>query len=211
METTVYNNQGQEIGKIKLPEEIFGLQMNQPLVWEAVNAFLKNQRTGQAKAKTRGEVRGGGKKPWRQKGIGRARQGSIRSPIWRGGGVVFGPRPRDYSVRFPKKKKLKALMHCLSALAKEGRIKVIEELKFDTPKTKNFIAILNGLQLNQKKSLFAVERMDDNLKLAGRNIPYLTLKRADDLNCYDLLSNEYLIITKNGLEKLNKRCVTKKL
>ncbi len=210
METGLFDKQGQKIGKVKLPKDIFGLEMNRPLVWEAVNAFLKNQRAGLAKTKTRGEVKGGGKKPWRQKGIGWARQGSIRSPIWRGGGVVFGPKPRDYSIKFPKKKKLKALMVCLSTLLKENRIKVIEDLKFDTPKTKNFVAVLNGLQLNQKKTLVAVDGMDDNLKLSARNIPYLTLRRAEDLNCYDLLCNDYLLITKSGLERLKQRCTTKK-
>lgn len=210
MEIKLFNKTGKETGKVKLNDRIFKQDVNKPLLWENITALLKNQRKGLASTKNKTEVRGGGKKPYRQKGTGWARAGTIRSPIWRGGGVVFGPKPRDYSVRMPKKKKFKALLSSLSVVAQENRIMVIENLDLEVPKTKNLVGILKSINLSNTKTLVGVDAISKNLKLAGRNIPYVTLKRVDDINCLDVLSAEYLLVTKKSLEKLEKRCATKK-
>lgn len=210
METKLFDKQGKEVGKIKLSAKIFNQDVNNSLLWEGVTALLRNRRKGFACAKTRAEVRGGGAKPYRQKGTGRARHGSNRSPIWRGGGVVFGPKPRDYSITMPKKKKMKALLVSLSVLAKEDKIRVIQELELEAPKTKMFVDLLKNINLNNVKTLVGVEKMNNSLKLACRNIPYINLKKVDDVNCLDVLSSEYVLITKKGLEKLEQRCATKK-
>ncbi len=210
METKIFDRAGKEIGAVELKTNIFDQEYNNPLVWENINILLRNKRKGLAKTKSRAEVAGGGKKPWRQKGIGWARHGSIRSPIWRGGGVVFGPKPRDYSTVIPKKKKLKALIASLSARAKENKIVIIEDLNLELPKTKSFMEILKKINLNNVKTLIGVEEMNKNLKLACRNIPYINLKKVDDVNCFDVLQSDYLLITKKGLERLEQRCATKK-
>ncbi|HEC77779.1 MAG TPA: 50S ribosomal protein L4 [candidate division WOR-3 bacterium] len=210
METKLFDREGKEVGVVKLADDIFNQQINKVLLWENVTALLKNQRKGTACTKSRAEVRGGGKKPYRQKGIGWARHGSIRSPIWRGGGVTFGPKPRDYRVNIPKKKKFKALLSSLSAKAKEERIKIITELTVDSPKTKEIAGILKKFNLEQAKTLLSTEKIDNNLKLACRNIPNLTLKRVNEINCLDILSADYLLMTKNALQELEKRCATKK-
>lgn len=210
METKLFDREGKEVGVVKLADDIFNQQINKVLLWENVTALLKNQRKGTACTKSRAEVRGGGKKPYRQKGIGWARHGSIRSPIWRGGGVTFGPKPRDYRVNIPKKKKFKALLSSLSAKAKEERIKIITELTVDSPKTKEIAGILKKFNLEQTKTLLSTEKIDNNLKLACRNIPNLTLKRVNEINCLDILSADYLLMTKNALQELEKRCATKK-
>lgn len=210
METKLFDKTGKETGKITLNDSIFKQDINKGLLWENITVLLKNQRKGLASTKNKTEVRGGGKKPHRQKGIGWARAGTIRSPIWRGGGVVFGPKPRDYSVRVPKKKKLKALLSSLSVMAQENKIMVIENLDIETPKTKNLARILESINLRNTKILMGVDVISENIKLAGRNIPYVNLKRVDDINCLDVLSAEYLLVTKKGLEKLEKRCATKK-
>lgn len=210
MKTKLFDKTGKETGKVTLNDSIFGQDINKALLWENITVLLKNQRKGLASTKNKTEVRGGGKKPHRQKGIGWARAGTIRSPIWRGGGVVFGPKPRDYSVRVPKKKKLKALLSSLSVMAQENKIMVIEDLDIETPKTKNLAKILESINLRNTKILMGVDVISTNIKLAGRNIPYVNLKRVDDINCLDVLAAEYLLVTKKGLEKLEKRCATKK-
>lgn len=210
METKLFNVQGEEIGRLELPKELFEIEINKPLLWEDVTILLGNQHQGLAKTKNRAEVKGGGKKPWRQKGIGWARHGSIRSPIWRKGGVVFGPKPRDYYRKIPKKKKLSALLSSLSAKAKEGKVLVIEDLNLATPKTKIFAKILEKINLIDKNILIGTEETDKNLKLAVRNIPTVNLKRVGDVNCYDVLSADYFLLTKNGLARLEQRCITKR-
>jgi large subunit ribosomal protein L4 len=210
METKLLNLNGEEIGKIKLSENIFNQEVKMPLIWENVTNLLRNRRLGLAKTKNRAEVRGGGKKPWRQKGTGMARHGSIRSPIWRKGGVVFGPKPRDYSTRLPKRKKTQALISTLSAKARDNRVLVIDQLPLETPKTKTLVEILKKINLAGDKTLLGIEEMNQNLKLAGQNIPGLELKRVDDINCYDVLAANYVLFTKKGLEKLEQRCTTKK-
>ncbi len=210
MQTKLFDKEGKESGTVELAGTIFEQKANHPLLWETVNAALKNRRKGLANTKTKAEVRGGGAKPYRQKGIGWARHGSTRSPIWKGGGVVFGPKPRDYSVPMPKKKRMKALLASLSVKAQESKILVIEDFTLETPKTKNFLEILKGINVGKARTLLAVDKVDKNLILASRNVSNVNLKRAIDINCYDVLSAEYLLVTKKGLEKLEQRCATKK-
>ncbi len=211
METILLNVQGAEIGKQKLSGKIFEQPVKKTLLWENIKNLLNNQRRGTAKAKTRAEIRGGGKKPWRQKGIGWARHGSIRSPIWRKGGVVFGPKPRDYYTKLPQKKRLGALIISLSAKAGENRVIVIEDIKLDQPKTKIFYNILKTAKLDEKKLLIGVDSLSGNLKLAIRNIPKVNLRRIIDVNAYDVMSADYVLLTKKALENLEIRCITKKL
>jgi len=210
METKIINRNGEEVGKVKLNDKVFNQEIKTPLIWENVTVILRNQRQGLAKTKNRAEVRGGGKKPWRQKGTGMARHGSIRSPIWRKGGVVFGPKPRDYSTHLPKKKKILALISTLSEKARDNRVVVIDQIALDTPKTKVLVEILKKINLAGNKTLIGLEEMNQNLKLAGKNIPGLNLKRVEDINCYDVLAANYVMFTKKGLEKLEQRCTTKK-
>ena len=210
METKLFDINGKEVGTVKLADRIFNLDVNRTLLWENITALLQNKRKGLASTKTKNEVRGGGKKPYRQKGIGWARHGSIRSPIWRGGGVVFGPKPRDYYVHIPKKKRLRALLSSLCEKAKENKIVVIKDLSLESAKTKTFATILKNINLYNAKTLVGIEKIDENIKLASRNIPQVTIKRVDDINCLDVLLADYLLITKKGLEKLEQRCLTKK-
>ena len=202
MQTKLFDKEGKESGTVELTGTIFEQKINHPLLWETVDAALKNRRKGLASTKTKAEVRGGGARPYRQKGIGWARHGSTRSPIWKGGGVVFGPKPRDYSISMPKKKKMKALLTSLSVKAQESKILVIEELVLETSKTKNFVEILKGIDVGKARTLVAVDKVDKNLVLASRNVSNVILKRANDINCYDVLGAEYLLVTKKGLEKL---------
>lgn len=210
METAIFDKTGKETGKVKLHDQIFNKQVNDSLLWETIVLLQRNQRQGSACTKNKAEVVGGGRKPYRQKGIGWARHGTNRSPIWRGGGVVFGPKPRDYYTRIPKRKKLEALLSSLSAKAKEDKIKVITDLGLEAPKTKNFVDILKNINLVKVKTLIGVEAIEPNLKRAGRNIPYIRVQRVQDFNCFDILSADVILITKKGLEKLEQRCVTKK-
>jgi large subunit ribosomal protein L4 len=210
MKTPVFDKTGKEVGTVQLNDAIFSKETNEHLLWETIVLLQRNQRKGLASAKNKTEVSGGGKKPYRQKGIGWARAGTIRSPIWRGGGVVFGPKPRDYSSRIPKKKKMNALLVSLSAKAKEDRIKIITDFSLETSKTKDFVAILKSIALENVKTLVGVDTVDVNLKRAGQNVPYVLLKRVQDFNCLDILAADYILMTKKGLEKLEQRCATKK-
>jgi len=210
MQTKLYDRKGNESGTVELGENIFNQKINKSLLWEAINAIRDNSRKGNASTKTKAEVRGGGKKPWRQKGIGWARSGSIRSPIWKGGGVTFGPKPRDYSSSISKKKKMGALLVSLSTKAQENKILVIEELDLTTPKTKDFAQIMKDIKIDKAKTLVTVDEVTKNTLLASRNVPNVVLKKANDINCYDVLNAEYILITKKGLEKLEQRCAPKK-
>lgn len=195
--------------QIELPETIFGLADNRGLVWEAVTNYLANQRQGTAKTKTRGEVRGGGKKPWRQKHTGRARVGSIRSPIWVGGGTVFGPMPRDYSYKIPKKKKRKALCVALSMKFRNQAVKFIEDFELENHKTKEMMKILKGLGLNNKSVILVKDTFSPNMILASRNIPKLFLKTANELNIYDCIAPDFLLFTTKGLAQFDERFKSK--
>lgn len=199
----IYNTEGKEIDKIKLDAAVFDGEINRDAIYQAVVAYRASQRKGLAATKTRGEVSGGGVKPWRQKGTGRARVGSIRSPLWRHGGVTFGPAPRDFSYSLPAKIKLVALKSSLRAKIKENNLLVLEDFGLKAPKTKEACAILNNLKIAPKKSaLLLLNKMDSNTKLAFRNISSLRLNLARDTHAYEVLSARKLIITKDGLGAL---------
>jgi large subunit ribosomal protein L4 len=203
----VYNQEGKEVGQTQLPAEVFGLPMNNDLVHQAVVAQMANSRQVLAHAKDRSEVSGGGKKPWRQKGTGRARHGSIRSPIWRGGGVTFGPtNNRNFSKKINKKMKRKALLMSLSGKAKDNEIIVLDELKIDEPKTKLAAKILDDLAKIKKDvrkgALVLMAEKNENAIRAIRNIPKLETIGSKSLNIVDVLKYKYLIMTKDGIEKI---------
>lgn len=193
---------GDTKGKIELPKSIFGIEPSQSAVYEACKFYLASRRRGTASTKTRSEVRGGGRKPWRQKGTGRARTGSIRSPIWVGGGVTFGPKPRDYGYRIPKKVKRLALKSALSTKAMEAKIHVVEDFSFSEPKTKSMENILEALDLKGKSTLLLLSSFDENVFKSGRNLPYLTIKPAKNINCYEVLKSEYLLVPESALIQL---------
>jgi large subunit ribosomal protein L4 len=203
MKVKVFNKNKEEVGEVELVKEIFEIEINSDLIHQVVLAQQGNRRQGTAQAKMRGEVRGGGRKPWRQKGTGRARHGSTRSPLWRGGGVTFGPRgDRDYKKRVPKKMSRKALFMVLSAKAKENLILVLDNLKFEKPKTKQMVEILNKLFLKQGSGLVVLSKIDKNLILSIRNIAKTDSIQAKDLNALDLLSYKYLVISEAGIKKI---------
>ena len=206
----VYNCDGKEVDTIKLDNSVFDGTINNSVVYQAINAFRANQRKGLAATKTRGEVSGGGKKPWKQKGTGRARVGSTRSPLWRHGGVVFGPHPRDFSYELPRKIKTAALKSSLNSKVIEKRLFVLDELKLKSPKTKDVVAILTNLKVDFKKAkannvLLLVEKIDPNFTKATRNIECLKVNVATDTNVYEVLNSRKLIVTKDGLNELTKR------
>ncbi len=190
------------VEKITLPESVFGLEVNRPLLHQAVVNYLANQRQGTHATKTRGMVRGGGRKPWRQKHTGRARHGSIRSPLWRGGGVVFGPQPRDYSYEMPKKQKRLALKTALSAKLKDGELIVIDRLDFERPRTKEMVSLLSSLGVNGHSVLIVTPDKQENVYLSARNIPGVKVMRATDLNTYEVLVHDRVLITKEALQKI---------
>lgn len=202
-EVEVYNREGKVIKKIKLNNEVFNGKVNFPLLHQAILMYEANQRQGTASTKTRSEKRGGGRKPWPQKGTGRARVGSIRSPIWRGGGVTFGPKPRDFSYKLPKKMRRSALKSSLNAKLKDNEIRVLENFKLEVPKTKNIHNILEKVGLLDKgKILLVIDNVDDNIILSCRNIKNLTLKRVFDLNCYEVLKHSVILFTKSAFLQL---------
>ncbi|NQV06057.1 50S ribosomal protein L4 [bacterium] len=190
----LYSSAGVETGEVALDPEIFGIEPNVPVMHQVVTAQRAAGRSGTASTKTRSEVRGGGRKPWRQKGLGRARHGSIRSPQWRGGGVVHGPKPRSYAQRTPKKMKRLALRSALSARAAESHIKVIESFDWDEPKTKRAVALLEAMGL-QGKTLFVLGSGDDIAVRSLRNLQNLVLLPANQLNTYDVLWAETVVFT----------------
>jgi len=207
MKVKLYNQNKEEIGKVELPPEVFAVEVNSDLIHQVVLSQRSNRRQGTAQAKIRSEVRGGGRKPWRQKGTGRARHGSTRSPLWRGGGVTFGPRTdKNYKKIIPLKMKRKALLMVLSAKAKEGMILVIDKLKFDSPadgpKTKKMSIVLNKLFLKEGSGILVLSKMNKNLILSIRNIPKTMSIQAKDLNALDLLNYKYVVISKAGIKKI---------
>lgn len=202
MSVSIIKSDGSQGSTVDLPEAIFGQEPNEAVVHGYVIRYLANQRQGNAATKSRGFVNGGGAKPWRQKGTGRARAGTIRSPLWPGGGIIFGPSPRSYYVRIPKKQKRQALRSVLSDKAQSDRIKIIEKLDLPDCRTKNFAAILGKLDLAGKKVLVLDEGFDSNPYLASRNIPGVKVCRARLANAYDILDAEYLVITMAGLKEI---------
>lgn len=197
----VFSPKGEKVGEIGLSEVIFGREPNASLIRAAVLAHLNKSRVGTVKVKTRSEVAGGGKKPWRQKGLGRARAGSIRSPLWRHGGVVFGPQARDYSWAITKKVRRLALMSALSAKARDGRVVVLTDLKMAAPKTKDLYSFLRTMGM-QDSALIVTSEVEPNLVLSVRNIPGVRVVVAQELSTYDAMAVKYLLITEDAVKKL---------
>ena len=200
----VHDIKGKETGSVQLPDEIFGGKVNEAVLHQAVVMYLANKRQGNASTKTRGEVSGGGRKPWKQKGTGRARAGSSRSPLWIKGGVVFGPHPRDYSYNISKKTRIVALRASLNAKFMDKKLLCVEDIKLANPKTKEVASILRAFKL-RGKVLALFDGTDGDVTLASRNIPFLSLTRASDLNAYDVLKNKTVLVTKSAIENLLKR------
>ena len=190
----VYNMEGKEVDKIELNDSIFGVEINEHLVHMAVLQQLANKRQGTQKAKTRSEVRGGGRKPWRQKGTGHARQGSTRSPQWTGGGVVFAPTSRDYSFKLNKKEKRAALKSALTSRVVENKFVVVDELKLDEIKTKKFVEVLKNL--NVEKALVVLNDMDEKVIASAANIPTVKTTQTNELNVFDVLKYDTVVVTK---------------
>lgn len=197
---SVYNMEGKEVGTIELNDAVFGVEINEHLVHMAVVQQLANKRQGTQKAKTRGEVSGGGRKPWRQKGTGHARQGSTRSPQWKGGGVVFAPVPRDYSFKMNKKEKRAALKSALTSKVQDNRLIVLDELKFDEIKTKKFVAVMNNLKVD--KGLVVIAENDANVVLSARNVADVNTALANMINTYDVMKAKTVVLTKDAVAKI---------
>lgn len=197
----LYNQNGTKVSDIELNESVFGIEPNNHVLFEAVVMQRASLRQGTHKTKIRSEVAGGGRKPWRQKGTGRARQGSIRSPQWRGGGTVFGPVPRSYSYKLPKKVRRLAIKSALSSKVLDENVLVLESLAFEAPKTKEFKGVLNALSINSK-ALIVTADLDENVALSARNIPGVTVLTADGINVLDVLNHDKLILTKAAVEKV---------
>ncbi len=198
---SLLNQTGSSVGEIELNDAIFGIVPNNNVLFDAVLSQRASLRQGNHKVKNRSEVAGGGRKPWKQKGTGRARQGSIRSPQWRGGGVVFGPVPRSYSYKLPKKVRRLALRSALSAKVLEENFVVLESLAFDAPKTKDFLKVLKDLSI-EKKALFVTAELDENVALSARNIPGVSVVSATGINVLDLLGHDKIVVTKAAVEKI---------
>ncbi len=198
----VYEKDGTESGKMDLPEKLFGQKVNEHVIHEAVITYLANQRQGTAATRERSDVKGGASKPYRQKGTGRARAGTIRSPIFRGGGVVFGPHPRDYTKRMTKKSKRLALLSSLSSRAGNGDILVIKELEFEAPKTRQLAGILAGIEAGGKKTLVVIEQPNDATVKSARNIPGVKVVLANLLNTYDVMWADKILVTSAAVAKM---------
>ena len=197
---SVYNMEGKEVDTIDLNDAVFGVEVNEHLVHMAVVHQLANKRQGTQKAKTRSEVSGGGRKPWRQKGTGHARQGSTRAPQWKGGGVVFAPVPRDYSFKMNKKEKRAALKSALTSRVQENKLIVIDELKFDEIKTKNFKAVIDNL--NVAKAYVVINENDEKVVLSARNLPNVQTALTHTINVYDIMKGGTVILTKDAVKTI---------
>lgn len=197
----VYNMLGEQTGEIELDENVFGIEVNEHVLYEVVKNQLANRRQGTQSSKTRAEVRGGGRKPWRQKGTGRARHGSTRSPIWVGGGVTFAPKPRDYSYKVPKKIKRLAMKSALTSKVLNGEIVVLEELNMEEPKTKGMTDLLSNIK-SGKKALIIIDDKNINVIKSANNIPNVQTLAINTLNVYDILNSDTFIITKEGIRKV---------
>ncbi len=197
---SVYNMEGKEVGSMELNDAVFGVEVNEHLVHMAVVQQLANNRQGTQKAKTRSEVRGGGRKPWRQKGTGHARQGSTRAPQWTGGGVVFAPTPRDYSFKMNRKEKRTALKSALTSRVQENKLIVVDELKFDEIKTKKFAEVLKNLNLD--KALVVLNENDEKVVMSAKNIPTVKTTQINTINVYDVLKYNTVVLTKAAAESI---------
>jgi len=202
MNLPVYNQQGQKVKDLKVNPAIFNVQTKDSLLHQSVVAQGANTRISVAYVKDRSEIRGGGRKPWKQKGTGRARHGSIRSPLWRGGGVTFGPRNINFQKKINKKAKKQALLMCLSEKAADAKIKILDTLNLEKIKTKTITEILTHLKINNKKIILALDHKDDMIIKSSRNIPDMSLMSADSLNIVDVLNAEIILTTVSGIEKI---------
>jgi large subunit ribosomal protein L4 len=198
--TTLYNKQGKSVGNVDLPETLFAAEVNSAVMHQAVTAQMNARRSGTSDTKTRGDVRGGGAKPYRQKGTGRARQGSRSAPHYSGGGVVFGPHPRSYEQRLPKRMKRLALHGALTSKFDDGAIRVVDELGLDAPKTRDLVGFFDAL--NAGGRILVIASGDANLELSARNLPGVTVIRADSLNIVDVLNADTLLITQPSLSRM---------
>ena len=196
----VFNMEGKEVGTLDLSDAVFGVEVNEHLVHMAVVSQLANNRQGTQKAKTRSEVSGGGRKPWRQKGTGHARQGSTRSPQWTGGGVVFAPVPRDYSFKLNKKEKRAALKSALTSRVQENKLIVVDELKFDEIKTKNFKQVMDNLKVS--KGLVVINENDKNVVMSAKNMPTVNTTLTSTLNVYDVMKAGTVVLTKDAVKTI---------
>ncbi|MBB2184289.1 50S ribosomal protein L4 [Lachnospiraceae bacterium MD1] len=197
---TVYNIEGKKVGTLELNDAVFGVEINQHLVHMAVVQQLANKRQGTQSAKTRAEVSGGGRKPWRQKGTGHARQGSTRSPQWKGGGVVFAPKPRDYSFKMNKKEKALAIKSALTSRVNESKFFVLDDINFDEIKTKKMKAVLDNLKI--EKALVVLDKKNDNVQLSARNLPKVRTVLSNSINVYDILKYDTLVLTKDAVAQI---------
>ena len=197
---SVYNMEGKEVGTIELNDAVFGVEVNEHLVHMAVVQQLANNRQGTQKAKTRSEVSGGGRKPWRQKGTGHARQGSTRAPQWTGGGMVFAPVPRDYSFKMNKKEKRAALKSALTSKVQDSKLIVVDELKFDEIKTKNFANVMNNLKV--EKGLVVIADNDTNVVMSAKNIPTVNTALVNTINVFDVMKAKTVVLTKDAVAKI---------
>jgi large subunit ribosomal protein L4 len=204
----VLNARGKKAGSVELPDEIFGVQVNVPVMHRVVRAQLAAARAGTHSTKTRAEVRGGGRKPWRQKGTGRARQGSIRAPQWRGGGVVFGPTPRDHDLRVNKKEKVLALRSALTDRRAGGNLVVLDGLDFEEPRTARAVELLETVGLGGRKLLFVVDGLEEAAIKSFRNLPAVHLITFDQLNTYDVLNSDTVVFTRDSLDAFLGRSAT---
>ncbi|GAB6138720.1 50S ribosomal protein L4 [Halanaerobaculum tunisiense] len=202
-ELPVYNTEGQQVGRnVGLKEDVFAVEINEHVVHEAVTAQLAAKRAGTAKTKTRGEVRGGGRKPWRQKGTGRARHGSIRSPIWVGGGTTFGPQPRSYEKDIPKKVKKLAVKSALTSKLEEEELTIVDGFEFNQPKTKQMISVLENLDAADKKVLIVLDARDYNLYKSARNIPEVKVIGSQQVTVYDILNSDRVLMTEDAINQV---------
>jgi large subunit ribosomal protein L4 len=199
----VFNLNKEKVGELDLKEEIFGVDVYSPVLHEVVTWQRACRRAGTASTKTRGEVSGGGRKPWRQKGTGRARAGSIRSPLWRGGGIVFGPKPRSYAYTLPKKVRRLALKMALSSKLRNGKLVVLEDYPQGVPKTKEFVQVLKNFDIH--KALFVTPEKHQVLELSARNVPYVQVQPVAGLNVYDILRHEHLVLLSPAVAQIEAR------
>lgn len=200
-QVAVYNTLGDKVGEMTLSETLFNAEISEPSLHQAVVAYLAAQRQGTHSTRIRSEVRGGGRKPWRQKGTGRARVGSIRSPLWRGGGVTFGPKPRDYRIKMHKNVKRVAIRSAFSSKVQDEDLIVLESLELDAPKTKEMVALLKNLNVDRKALLITADP-EKNIYLSARNIPGISVTFSGSINVYDILLHDKLIILKDAVSKL---------
>jgi len=202
MKLDVYKIDGTQESSVELSEDVFGIEPNDHVIYLAVKAYLANQRQGTHKTKERSEVRGGGKKPWKQKGRGTARSGTSRSPIWIGGGTIFGPKPRNYRQKLNKKVKSLARKSALSYKASAEQIMIVEDFNFDTPQTKEFVKMLDALKISGKKTLLLTGEHQENVYKSGRNVEKVKVLEAVNASTYDLLNNQVLVLQKSAIDKL---------